>query len=103
MTRNFNAIKRYNNSDSYAIGVGLLADRIGGAGPLRGSFPPDANGMTKDDRIELQQRLTARGFDTGGTDGVIGPKTRDAIGAYEASRGLAVTNEPSLALLRSLR
>lgn len=103
VTRNFNAIKRYNNSDSYAIGVGLLADRIGGAGPLRGSFPPDANGMTKDDRIALQQRLTARGFDTGGTDGVIGPKTRDAIGAYEASRGLAVTNEPSLALLRSLR
>ena len=103
VTRNFSAIKRYNNSDSYAIGVGLLADRIGGAGPLRGSFPPDANGMTKDDRVALQEGLTARGFDTGGTDGVIGPKTRDAIGAYEASRGLAVTNEPSLALLRSLR
>ncbi len=102
VTGNFAVIKSYNNSDSYAIGVGLLADRIGGAGPLRASFPPDANGMTKEDRIALQKRLTARGFDTGGTDGVIGPNTRKAISAYQSSRGLSVTGEPSLALLRGL-
>jgi lytic murein transglycosylase len=102
VTGNFGAIKRYNNSDSYALGVGLLADRIGGAGPLRGSFPPDANGLTKTDRIALQQRLTALGFDTGGTDGVIGANTRKAIEAWQASRGLPVTGEPSLALLQSL-
>ena len=102
MTGNFRAIKRYNNSDAYAIGVGHLADRIGGAGPLRAGFPPDANGMTKKDRIALQQRLTARGFDTDGTDGVIGPNTRRAISAYQSSRGLPETGEPSLELLRSL-
>ncbi len=102
VTGNFRAIKRYNNSDAYAIGVGHLADRIGGAGPLRGSFPPDANGLTKADRIALQQRLTARGFDTEGADGVIGPATRRAISAYQSSRGLAVTGEPSLALLQGL-
>ena len=102
VTGNFGAIKRYNNSDSYALGVGLLADRIGGAGPLRATFPPDANGLTKADRIMLQRRLTALGYDTGGADGVIGTKTRDAIGAWQASRGLPVTGEPSLALLRSL-
>ena len=102
VTGNFSAIKRYNNSDAYAIGVGHLADRIAGAGPLRGSFPPDANGMTKQDRIALQRRLTARGFDTGGTDGVIGPKTRAAISAFQAQSGRAVTGEPSLDLLRAL-
>lgn len=102
VTRNFHALKRYNNSDAYAIGVGHLADRIGGAGPLRASFPPDASGLTKTDRIALQQRLTARGFDTDGTDGVIGPNTRKAIGAYQSTRGLAATGEPSLELLRSL-
>lgn len=102
VTGNFGAIKRYNNSDSYALGVGLLADRIGGAGPLRGSFPPDANGLTKADRIALQQRLTAAGFDTGGTDGMIGANTRKAIEAFQRSRGLPVTGEPSVALLRSL-
>ncbi len=99
---NFRAIKRYNNSDAYAIGVGHLSDRIAGAGPLRAPFPPDANGLTKDNRIALQQRLTAAGFDTGGTDGVIGPNSRAAISAFQASRGMARTGEPSLELLRSL-
>ena len=103
VTANFNVIKRYNNSDSYAIGVGHLADRIGGAGPLRSSFPPDANGLTKQDRVTLQQRLTARGFDTDGADGVIGSKTEDAIRAYQSSSGQPVTGVPSTQLLNSLR
>ena len=30
-------------------------------GPLPATFPPDANGLTKDDRIALQRGLTARG------------------------------------------
>ena len=102
-TANFRVIKRYNNSDAYAIGVGHLSDRIGGAGPLRGSFPPDANGLTKADRIELQQRLTARGFDTQGSDGVIGKNTETAIRAFQASQGLPVTGQPSPALLQALR
>jgi lytic murein transglycosylase len=102
-TANFRVIKRYNNSDAYAIGVGHLADRIGGAGPLQGSFPPDANGLTKADRVTLQQRLTARGFDTQGSDGVIGANSEAAIRAYQASQGLPVTGTPSQALLQSLR
>ncbi|MGJ8546575.1 MAG: lytic murein transglycosylase [Sulfitobacter sp.] len=102
VTSNFNVIKRYNNSDAYAIGVGHLADRIGGAGPIRGAFPPDAYGLTKDDRIALQQKLTRAGYDTDGSDGVIGPNSRKAISAYQASRGLPATGDPSLELLRSL-
>ena len=102
VTGNFRAIKRYNNSDAYAIGVGHLADRIAGAGPLQTPFPPDATGLTKADRVALQERLTARGFDTGGTDGVIGPNSRSAISDYQSSRGLPATGEPSQALLKSL-
>ncbi|MEO1197707.1 MAG: lytic murein transglycosylase [Pseudomonadota bacterium] len=103
VTDNFRVIKRYNNSDAYAIGVGHLADRIAGGGPLQSSFPPDANGLTKADRQELQERLTALGFDTDGVDGVIGPNTRNAIRAYQQSRGLPETGEPSRELLSSLR
>ena len=102
-TANFRVIKRYNNADAYAIGVGHLADRIAGAGPLRGSFPPDANGLTKSDRIALQQRLTVRGYDTQGTDGVIGKNTETAIRAFQAAQGLPVTGQPSQALLQALR
>ena len=101
-TGNFHAIKRYNNSDAYAIGIGHLSDRIGGAGPLRGSFPPDEFGLTKDDRIALQKRLTSRGFDTVGADGILGKKSRAAISDYQRSKGLEVTGRPSQALLRGL-
>jgi membrane-bound lytic murein transglycosylase B len=103
LTQNFATILRYNNAQNYAIGVGHLSDRLLGRGPVRASFGPDAAGMTKADRQELQQRLTAAGFDTGGTDGVIGGKTRAAISAYEASIGVPVTGEPSLEILRRLR
>ncbi|WP_050526396.1 lytic murein transglycosylase [Pseudorhodobacter aquimaris] len=100
---NFTAITRYNNSESYVIGVGHLSDRIMGRGPIRGDFPPDENGMTLKTRKEMQRLLTAKGFDTEGADGVIGSKTRAAISAYQASRNMAVTGEPSLSLLASLR
>ncbi|WP_407496221.1 lytic murein transglycosylase [Pseudooceanicola sp. MF1-13] len=102
VTRNFRAIKSYNNSDLYAIGIGHLADRLAGGGPIRGSFPPDRYGLTKQQRITLQEKLTARGYDTGGTSGVIGPKSREAISAYQSSRGLPVTGAPSPELLGSL-
>ena len=103
LTQNFATILRYNNAQNYAIGVGHLSDRILGRGPVQASFGPDATGMTKADRQELQRLLTARGFDTEGSDGVIGAKTKAAISAYQASAGLLVTGEPSLDLLRRLR
>ncbi len=90
-------------TQNFAIGVGHLADRLLGRGPVQASFGPDASGMTQADRQELQRLLTARGFDTGGSDGVIGTKTREAISAFQASQGLPVTGEPSLELLRRLR
>ncbi|WP_293572741.1 lytic murein transglycosylase [Phaeobacter sp.] len=103
VTPNFRVIKRYNNSDAYAIGVGHLADRIAGAGPLRTPFPPDQNGLVKAQRVELQERLTAKGFDTGGADGVIGPKSTAAIRAFQSSIGQNPTGIPSPQLLVQLR
>jgi lytic murein transglycosylase len=100
--RNFDVILRYNNAENYALGVGHLSDRIAGGPPIQASFPPDATGLTIDDRKELQRRLTAAGFDTGGADGVIGRRTTEAIAAYQRSAGLPVTGQPSRELLRQL-
>ncbi len=99
---NFRVIKRYNNSDSYALGVGHLADRIAGGGPLRQRFGPDRFGLTIDQRQDLQRKLTAAGFDTDGSDGVLGPKSRAAIAAFQRARGLAATGDASVELLRLL-
>lgn len=100
---NFNVITRYNNAQNYVIGVGHLSDRLTGGGPLHAAFPPDAAGMSLANRQELQRRLTAAGYDTQGSDGVIGNNTIAAIRAFQAARGLAVTGQPSLALLGLLR
>ncbi|WP_319518064.1 lytic murein transglycosylase [uncultured Martelella sp.] len=99
---NFDVIKRYNNSTNYALGVGYLADRIAGAGPIRGSFPPDRYGFSADQRKAVQMRLKAAGYDPGSIDGVFGDETRAAISAYQRGHGLEVTGEPSMALLQRL-
>jgi membrane-bound lytic murein transglycosylase B len=101
--RNFNVILRYNNAENYAIGVGHLSDRLAGGARIRSAFPPDAQGLTLADRQELQRRLTAKGYDTQGSDGVIGSKSRDAISAWQRANGMAVTGEPSLEMLQRLR
>ncbi|MCR8548329.1 lytic murein transglycosylase [Salipiger sp. P9] len=101
--RNFNVILRYNNAEKYGLGVGHLADRLAGAGPLRGRFPPDQYGFTIDERKELQSLLTRAGHDTGGADGVFGKKTEAAIQGYQARASLPVTGVPSRDLLLRLR
>jgi peptidoglycan hydrolase-like protein with peptidoglycan-binding domain len=43
--------------------------------------------------------LTALGFDTGGSDGVLGRQSRAAIRAYQKSRGLPADGFPTPELL----
>ena len=99
---NFGVIKRYNNSDSYALAVSYLAGRIAGGGPLRAGFGPDRFGLTLDQRIALQRRLAAAGHDVGEADGVIGPATRRAVAAAQRRLGLPETGAPDAVLLRAL-
>jgi peptidoglycan lytic transglycosylase B len=100
---NFHVIKKYNNATSYAIAVGHLGDRIMGAGPFRAKWPRSDASLSRTQKQELQQRLTARGFDTDGTDGHIGPKTISAIKAYQQAKGLTPDGYATASLLRDLR
>ncbi len=81
------AIRRYNNSTSYALAVGLLADRIAGAAPLTAPWPVEPP-MTSQDRIGAQQALMSLGFSPGEADGVIGINTRAAVRAWQKARNL---------------
>ena len=100
--RNFDVIKRYNNADSYAIAVGHLSDRLRGLPRLQGVFSGERP-LTLPERVELQERLTALGFDTNGTDGNVGPGTIQAIRAFQGSRGLPQTGFAEPSLLQALR
>jgi membrane-bound lytic murein transglycosylase B len=101
--QNFYVIKRYNNATSYAMGVGHLGDRIMGAGPIRAAWPRGERELSRTEKIELQERLIARGYATGATDGVIGPNTVAAIRAYQQGLGMTPDGFATAQLLQSLR
>jgi peptidoglycan hydrolase-like protein with peptidoglycan-binding domain len=63
--------------------------------------PPgtDLRQVTRD----IQSALAARGYETGGTDGIAGPVTQAAILAYETDNGLPLTAEPSETLLQTIK
>ncbi|WP_240230746.1 lytic murein transglycosylase [Devosia lacusdianchii] len=100
---NFDVIKRYNNSDSYALAVGHLADRIIGGGGFATPWPAGDYALTKAQKAELQTLLGRAGFDVGSPDGVIGPKTRAAVLAYQTRMGLPADGYISGRLLDTLK
>ena len=87
LTKNFDVIRVYNNSSSYALGVGLLADAIANRGGLQTSWPRNATPLSRVQVQRLQEQLTASGFDTQGADGVLGEKTREAFRRWQAANG----------------
>tara|TARA_R110002124_G_scaffold16882_10_gene71584 strand:- start:17532 stop:18749 length:1218 start_codon:yes stop_codon:yes gene_type:complete len=100
---NFDVIKRYNNSDSYALAVGHLADRIIGGGDFATPWPSGDFALTAAQRAELQTLLGRAGFDAGTPDGVVGPKTRAAVLAYQSKLGLPADGYVSGLLLQRLK
>jgi hypothetical protein len=61
------------------------------------------NGWTPDRvTVDVQEQLARAGYYDGPIDGVLGPMTREAIAAFQADNGLAITSaidEPTLATL----
>ncbi len=101
--RNFTSIWRYNPAENYVIGIGHLSDRLAGRGLIRGSFPPDENGLTRAERRELQRLLARAGHYDGSDDGVLGPASQAAIREFQQANGLTPNGQPSQDLLRLLR
>ena len=88
LSQNYWLIKQYNNSDSYAVAVALLGDRIAGRAGVRHAWPADFRLLARGDRVRMQQALQARGFYDGALDGRFGPKGRAAVHAYQVASGL---------------
>jgi len=100
---NFDVIKRYNNSNSYALAVGHLADRIIGGGSFATPWPSGDYALNKDQRAQLQGLLNRAGYNVGTPDGVIGPKTRAAVLAYQQAAGIPADGYISGKLLDRLK
>jgi membrane-bound lytic murein transglycosylase B len=100
---NFDVIKRYNNSNAYALGVGHLSDRIGGGPEIKAAWPRGYDPLSFDERMEMQRLLQRKGYAVEKIDGIVGPNTVNAIRAFQQSRGVAQDGLPSQQLLALLR
>ncbi|MEM5581597.1 lytic murein transglycosylase [Roseibium sp. AS2] len=89
-TENFYVIKDYNESDTYALFVGHLADRYGSNKAFVGTWKPMKE-TTRGAVRNLQRRLEGLGHDVGGADGLIGFKTRRSIGKDQEKNGFFAT------------
>jgi lytic murein transglycosylase len=85
---NFFAAKSYNPSMSYALALCHLGDRCVGSAPFVQKFPGSEPPPTLADIEEIQHRLTALGFDTGGADGRLGLATTLAVRNYQRKAGI---------------
>lgn len=101
--KNYDAIYSYNAAESYALAISLLADRLRGGSGLRTPWPTDDSGLGRDERVELQQRLLARGHAIGHPDGVLGTASREAIKREQTRLGMTADGRAGTKLLKALR
>ncbi len=103
MLHNFRAIMRYNPAEAYALAIGHLADRLRGGGNFAQDWPRYERVLSRDERLELQQRLAQRGYDVGEPDGHLGAKTKEAIREFQAKNGKIPDGFASASILNELR
>lgn len=86
--KNFDVIKKYNNSTSYALGIATLSEAYRNRATISAPWPKGDKQVGRTDLKSMQKQLTALGYDTKGADGIIGPNTRRAIRNWQAANGL---------------
>ncbi|MGU3359158.1 lytic murein transglycosylase [Methylobacterium sp. M6A4_1b] len=103
ITDNFEVVRAYNTSDSYALAVGHLADRLAGGPALAAPWPVRDARLDKAGLQALQTGLAGRGLYAGEADGRAGPKLREAVRQYQIAEGLPADGYATPALLEHLR
>ncbi|MEP7100193.1 MAG: peptidoglycan-binding domain-containing protein, partial [Burkholderiales bacterium] len=88
---------------SYALAVGLLAQRVAGGAGVQAPWPRDLAALTRSQLLALQTALNALGFASGAPDGMMGPATRAGLRGYQRSVGLPADGYPTLDLLQRVQ
>lgn len=97
---NFHVYFEWNQSFVYVLTAAYFATILEGA-PRFDPRAPEA-GLSGEQIILLQEKLTGMGYDVGGIDGIIGTRTRAAVQAEQERLGLVADAWPTPALLNAL-
>ncbi|WP_102958926.1 lytic murein transglycosylase [Mangrovicella endophytica] len=97
---NFDIYLGWNKSLVYSLTAAYFATRLDGAGPVDMGNPQP--GLNVEETKSLQQKLTDKGYDVGGIDGIIGENTRAAVRQEQQKRGLPADGWPTGELLSAL-
>ncbi len=99
LTDNFVALKRFNNSDAYALSVAALADRLRGLPAFRAAWPTDDFQPSRAERTALQYRLAALGYKLADFDGHFDFELRDMVRDLQRRYGMIPDGYPGRAFL----
>ena len=97
---NFDVYFEWNKSFVYVTTAAYFGTRLNGAGVYDAGNPSAP--LSGQQMQQLQQKLSNRGHDVGGIDGILGAKTRDAVQAEQQRLGLPADAWPTVQLLNAL-
>lgn len=100
---NFKVIMVWNRSLLYGLAIEILAQRLAGQPGMTAVQTTDEPPLSTADIVELQDALRRQGFYDGEPDGLVGPKTRTAIRAYQRQAGLPPDGFPDQDLMFRIR
>jgi hypothetical protein len=101
-TENYAVLKLYNNSDSYVLALGHLADRLRGLPQSRAVWPRDEQPLRREQRMALQRKLAELGHKVNDFEGRIDFDLRDSIRVEQVRLGMLPDGHPTVALLDRL-
>lgn len=87
MTQNYLALKGYNFSDSYAMSVAHMTDRLKGGGSFVDDWPRGTAFPNLEQRKAVQAALQRLGLYQGAVDGRLGPISQEAYARFQAGGG----------------
>lgn len=97
---NYRVFFEWNQSFIYVTTAAYFATRLDGAPVYQPGDPTPA--LNEDQMKRLQQKLSERGYDVGGIDGILGAKTRRAVQLEQQRLGLPADAWPTRELLNAL-
>jgi membrane-bound lytic murein transglycosylase B len=102
VTENFIVLKRFNNSDAYALAVGALADRLRDFAPIRAAWPVHDFQPSRGERVALERKLADLGYKIDDVTGHFDFELRDAVRELQMQFGMVADGLPSRAFLDRL-